>query len=95
MKQWKQALIAASAGASVALFLQRKKTGGLLFAGVSLAAWATEHAEKIEALYERLPDYLERGSELLETASLIGAGVAKFAEGRGMAAWDWDEVRSN
>jgi hypothetical protein len=88
MKHWKKALIATSAGASAALFLQRKKTGGMLLAGVSLVTLASEHTEKFEALYEKLPDYLEQGKRLLETASLIGEQVSQLAERRGMAVWE-------
>ncbi len=94
MKHWKQALIASSAGASAALFLQRRKTGGLLLAGVSLVALASEHRRKFQELYKNLPDYLDRGSKILETASIIGAGVAKFAESRGYTELDGQEVRS-
>jgi len=88
MKHWKQVLIAGSAGASVAFFLQRKKAPGLLLAGVSLAALASEHRKEIEALYEKLPDYIEQGSKFIDVASRIGAGVAEFAERRGLSAWD-------
>jgi hypothetical protein len=94
MKHWKQILIAGSAGASVALFLQRKKTAGLVLAGVSAVALASEHAEKFEALYEKLPDYIDQGKRLLNTASQIGEQVAELAERRGMAAWeDLNKVR--
>jgi hypothetical protein len=82
MKHWKKALIATSAGASAALFLQRRKTAGALLAGVSLATLASEHAEKFEALYQRLPDYIEQGKRLLEAASQIGEQVAQLAERR-------------
>jgi hypothetical protein len=92
MKQWKQALIAGSAGASAALFLQRRKIAGLLLAGVGLATLASEHREEIESLYEKLPDYVERGKQLLETASQIGEQVSQLAERQGMAAWD--EIRT-
>jgi hypothetical protein len=88
MKHWKQALIASSAGASIALGLQRRKTASLVLAGVGLVTLASEHAGKFKRLYQNLPDYLERGSKILETASLIGVGVAKFAESRGVTGWD-------
>jgi hypothetical protein len=92
MKHWKQALIASSAGASIALGLQRRKTASIVLAGVGLVTLASEHTETIKKLYRNLPDYLERGSKILETASLIGAGVARFAESRGYSGWD--EVQS-
>ncbi|HEX4426201.1 MAG TPA: hypothetical protein VH079_12455 [Terriglobales bacterium] len=91
MKHWKKALIATSAGASVALFLHRKKTAGFLLAGVSAVALASEHAREFEALYEKFPDYVEQGKRLLKTASQIGEQVAQLAERRGMAAWE--EIR--
>src|SRR5271156_76759 len=73
MKHWKQALIAGSAGASAALFLQHRKTGGMLLAGVSLVTLASEHTEKFQKLYQDLPDFIDRGSKILEAASIIGA----------------------
>jgi hypothetical protein len=82
MKQWKQALIAGSAGASLALFLQRRRSAGILFAGVSLVTLASEHTEKFKALYEKFPDYLERGNRILETASRIGEQVSHLGERR-------------
>jgi len=94
MKHWKQALIAGSAGASAALFLQHRKTGGMLLAGVSLVTLASEHTEKFQKLYQDLPDFIDRGSKILEAASIIGAGVAKFAESRGYTQCDGQEVRN-
>jgi hypothetical protein len=82
MKHWKQALIAGSAGASAALFLQRRKAGGVLLAGVGLAALASEHRERFQTLYRRLPDYIEQGKRLLETASQIGEQVSRLGERR-------------
>ncbi|MGA9039093.1 MAG: hypothetical protein WB421_01035 [Terriglobales bacterium] len=88
MKHWKQALIASSAGASIALGLQRRKTASLVLAGVGLVTLASEHAGTIKKLYRNLPDYLERGGKILEVASLIGTGVARFAESRGVTSGD-------
>jgi len=75
-------LIAGSAGASVALLLERRKAAGAFLAGVSLVTLASEHREKLEALYEKLPDYIEQGKRLLETASQIGEQVSQLAERR-------------
>ena len=83
MKPWKQVLIAGSAGASAALFLERRKAVGMLLAGVSLATLASEHPEKFQSLYRKLPDYVERGKRLLETAAQIGQQVSRLAERRG------------
>ncbi len=88
MKHWKQAVIAGSAGASVSLLLQRRKTAGAVLAGLSLATLASEHTGTFKRLYRNFPDYMERGSKILEAASIIGAGVAKFAESRNGDPWD-------
>jgi hypothetical protein len=82
MKHWKQALIAGSAGASAALFLQRRRAGGVLLAGVSLATLASEHRERFETLYQKLPDYIEQGKRLLQTASQISEQVSRLSERR-------------
>jgi len=75
-------LIAGSAGASLALLLERRKTAGVLLAGVGLVTLASEHRDKLGALYQKLPDYMEQGKRLLETASQLGEQVSQLAERR-------------
>jgi len=51
----------------------------VLLAGVGLVTLASEHRDKFEALYEKLPDYIEQGKRLLETASQFGEQVSQLA----------------
>ena len=80
MQNWKIALIGGSAGVGTALFLKKKWTGGIILAGVGLAALASEYPEKFEEVRRRLPDYIERGNSFLEVASRVGGRLAEVAE---------------
>ena len=86
METWKRALLAGSAGLSVVLLLRGKRTGGLIFGGVALAALASEYPEKFAEIRAKLPDYVERGSTFLEVVSRVGERLAEVAEPRG-SAW--------
>lgn len=88
MENWKKALLAGSAGASLMLFLKGNKTAGLIFAGVSLATLASEYPEKFAEFRENLPDYVERGSTFLDVVSRVGERLADAAESRGTAWYE-------
>jgi len=89
MENWKRALVAAAAGASVILFVRRKTTAGMIAAGVGLAAVASEYPEKFDEIRERLPEYAEKSSAFLEMASRAGQRLARAAQRRGR---DWYEA---
>jgi hypothetical protein len=85
MENWKRALTAASAGLSVICFLKGKRTGGLVFAGVTLATLASEYPDEFRRIRARLPDYVERGVMFLDAASRLGERLADDSQSRGQA----------
>jgi hypothetical protein len=89
MENWKRAVVAGAAGASVMFFLNRKRAAGLLFAGVSLATLASEYPEKFAEIRERLPEYVERGTNFLDVVSRVGERLAEATERR---STDWLEA---
>jgi hypothetical protein len=86
MENWKKAVLAGSAGLAAILLLKGNRTGGLLFTGVALAALASEYPDTFADIRDQLPNYIERGTSLLEVASRIGERFADVAESRG-SAW--------
>jgi hypothetical protein len=77
MENWKWALIAGSAALSATCFVKGKRGGGLIFAGVSLAALASHYPEKFRAIRAELPYYVDRGLTVLEVASRVGEHLAQ------------------
>ena len=82
MENWKVALVSGAAGAGTALFLKKKWTAGIIFAGIGLATVASEYPESFAEIRDRLPDFIERGNNLLEVATRVGDRLAEAAESR-------------
>jgi hypothetical protein len=83
MENWKKAVLYGSAGAAAIFLLKGNRTGGLLLSGVALAALASEYPDTFAEIREKLPNYIERGTSLLDVASRIGERLADAAEARG------------
>ena len=79
MKNWKQALIFGSVGASAFLLVTGRKSAAGVLAGVALAALATEYPEQVQRLWERAPEYVARGNQVL---SLAATFLERLAENR-------------
>ena len=86
MQTWKRALLAGSAGAATVMFVRRRPAAGMILAGIGLATLASEYPEKLAEFRERLPGYVERGTDYLDLVARMGERLAQIAEGRG-AAW--------
>jgi hypothetical protein len=86
MENWKRALIAGGATLGIVMFAKRKKTAGMICAGVSLATLASEYPEEFAHIRKNLHEYVEQGATFLELASRVGERMAEAAEGRG-SAW--------
>ena len=91
MHSWKKALVAGSIGAAAILFMKRKYPAGVLATGVGLALLASEYPEKFEKVKRVLPEYFERGMEVMEMAGRAGRRIYQAAEHRTIDAWD--EIR--
>jgi hypothetical protein len=86
MENWKKAVLAGSAGLAVIFLLKGNRSGGFIFGGVALATLASEYPEMFAEIRRKLPDYLERGTTMLEVASRIGERLAEMSDDR-RSAW--------
>ncbi len=84
---WRKALIYGSFAAGAMLFLSGRRPAGLIVAGIGAATLAAEHPEKFQELWERMPEYVDRGGKLIDTA-------AAFLERIGEARGGYRRVRS-
>jgi hypothetical protein len=91
MDGWKKAAVAGSIGVATVLFLKKKYAGGVLVTGVGLAVLASEFPEKFEKVRRALPDYFDRGMQVMEMAARAGKRITDAA---GKSAYNaWDEIR--
>src|SRR5882762_6256549 len=90
MDAWKKAVVAASITTATILFLKKRYPAGVLATGVGLALLASEYPEKFEKVRRSLPDYFDRGMQVMEMAARAGKRITEAA-GRG-AAGVWDEI---
>jgi hypothetical protein len=90
MDGWKKAVVAGSIGAATVLFLKKKYPAGVLATGVGLAVLAAEYPEKFETVRRSLPEYFDRGMQLMEMAARAGQRITDAA-GRG-AVGMWEEI---
>jgi hypothetical protein len=90
MDGWKKAVVAGSMGAATVLFLKKKYPAGVLATGVGLAVLASEFPEKFEKVRKSLPDYFDRGMQVMEMAARAGRRITDAA---GQSAYDaWEEI---
>lgn len=66
---WKTGLIYGSFAAGTILFFSGRRPAGLAVAGIGLATLIAEHPEKLEDLWQRMPDYIDKGGRLLDRAA--------------------------
>jgi hypothetical protein len=88
MENWKKAVLAGSAALAAILLIKGNRTGGLVFSGVALAALASEYPDTFAEIRTQLPNYIERGTTVLEVATRIGERFADIAEKRGNAWYE-------
>jgi hypothetical protein len=68
---WKRAVMYGAFGGAAVLFLKGHRPVGLALAGVGLTFMAIEHPEHFEQMWERAPEYLEKGSQIVAVVSRI------------------------
>ncbi len=88
MDGWKKALVASSIGAATILFMKKKYPAGVLASGVGLALLASEYPEKFEKLRRSLPDYFDRGMQVMEMAARAGKRITEAAGQSAANAWE-------
>ena len=88
MQDWKKVVVAASAGAATVLLLKKKYPAGVLAGGVALAVLASEYPEKFEKVRKQLPDYFDRGMQVMEMAARAGKRITDAAGRSAVDAWE-------
>jgi len=90
MESWKKAAVLGSIGAAAILLMKKRYPAGVLATGVGLALLASEYPEKFEQVRRAMPDYFERGMQVMELAAKAGKRITDAA-GRS-AAEAWEEI---
>ncbi|MGC2448048.1 MAG: hypothetical protein WA477_10420 [Candidatus Sulfotelmatobacter sp.] len=88
MDSWKKAVVMGSIGAGAMLFMKKKYPAGVLATGVGLAMLASEYPEKFETVRRSLPDYFERGMQVMEVAAKAGKRITAAAGRNAVDAWE-------
>jgi hypothetical protein len=88
MDGWKKAVVASSIGAATVLFLKKKYPAGVLATGLGLTLLASEYPEKFEKVRKSLPDYFDRGMQVMEMAARAGKRITQAAGRSAMDAWE-------
>jgi hypothetical protein len=88
MDSWKKAAIVGSIGAATILFMKRRYAAGVLATGVGLGVLASEYPEKFEKVRRALPDYFERGMQVMEMAGRAGRRITEAAGQSAVNAWE-------
>jgi hypothetical protein len=83
---WKKTLVFGSFAAGAVLFLTGRRPVGLAVAGIGVATLASEHPEKLQELWRRLPEYVDRGGKLVDTAANILEKLAEHRRGYRISA---------
>jgi hypothetical protein len=90
MDSWKKAVVMSAIGAAAFLFMKKKYPAGVLATGVGLAVLASEYPEKFETVRQSLPEYFERGMQVMEMAGKAGK---RLSDAAGRGAFDmWEEI---
>jgi len=85
MENWKKAVIFGSIGGGILLFASGRRPAGAILAGVGAATLAAEYPEKFRQLWDRAPEYMDRGNELMAAISRIAQRVADLPIGNAAA----------
>jgi hypothetical protein len=88
MDSWKKAVVAGSIATATILFMKKRYPAGVLATGVGLAVLASEYPEKFEKVRRALPDYFERGMQVMEMAARAGRRITEAAGRSAVEAWE-------
>jgi hypothetical protein len=82
---WKKTLIYGSFAAGAVLFLSGRRPAALAVAGIGVATLALENPEKLEELWRRMPEYVDRGGRLVDMAAAFLDRLGEQRTYRGVA----------
>jgi hypothetical protein len=88
MSNLKRAVVFGSLGAGLFLLLSGKRPAGVVAATLGLVTLASEHPEKFREIWERAPEFLDRGNRVVEAISRVTERIADY-RARGMG---WRDV---
>jgi len=88
MDSWKKAVVMGSIGAAAILFMKKRYPAGVLATGVGLAVLASEYPEKFEMVRQSLPEYFDRGMQVMEMAAKAGKRITEAAGQSAVDAWE-------
>ena len=74
---WKRAVMIGSFSAAAFLLLTGRRAAGFALAGIGVATLAGEYPEKFEKFWNSAPEYLDKGTRLVQG---VGNFVEKIAE---------------
>jgi hypothetical protein len=76
-ENWKRYVMYGSFAAAAVLLFTGRRPAGFAAAGIGLAVLAAEHPDKFEEIWNRAPEYLDKGQRLVHG---FGGIVDKIAE---------------
>lgn len=88
MDGWKKAAVLGSISAAAILFMKRRYPAGVLATGVGLSLLASEYPETFEKVRRALPEYFQRGMEVMEMAGRAGRRITEAAGRSAVEAWE-------
>ncbi|HEX6820975.1 MAG TPA: hypothetical protein VF123_02875 [Candidatus Sulfotelmatobacter sp.] len=68
--------------------MKKRYAAGVLATGAGLAVLASEYPEKFEQVRQALPDYFDRGMQVMEMAAKAGRRISEAAGRSAVDAWD-------
>ena len=78
MANWKRAVVFGSFGAAAFFLITGKRPVGIVLAGVGVAVLAAEYPERFRQAWDRAPEFLERGNQLVTGVSRALDRLAEY-----------------
>lgn len=77
MTNVKRAVVIGSIGAGALMLLTGRKTPAMALAAIGVAVLASEYPDKFERIWEEAPDYIYKGTQIMQALSRM---AERFAE---------------
>jgi len=84
---WKKMLMFGAFAGAAYLLISGRRPAGFALAGIGMAVLAAEHPQRFEEIWNRAPEYLEKGQRMIQGVGRIIDQVSeqagKFQQSRG------------
>ena len=87
MPNWKKALVVGSFTAGALLLFKGYRSAAIVAAGTGAAVLASEYPDQVRDLWERAPEYLERGTVIVAAISRVRERLAQQGTRTISRAW--------